>query len=83
MFLEFLLCTSKGCVFDNKKPIMGGIPVVFRKYFHTVCMLYPYYFYFQKAKFGSWDMGRPFHGFARINHWQFNEPAVKVLIYKN
>eukprot|EP00731_Ephydatia_muelleri_P016184 Em0009g608a len=49
---------SKGCVFDNKKPIMGGIPVVF-------------------PKFGSWDMGRPFHGFARINHWQFNEPAVK------
>lgn len=76
------LCCSKNAVFDNKKAVRGGIPVVFRKYkIHCYalnnifvsfgCILSPI------ACFGAWDLG-PQHGFARISKWTCTDGPAKV-----
>uniref|UniRef100_T1J3U6 glucose-6-phosphate 1-epimerase n=1 Tax=Strigamia maritima TaxID=126957 RepID=T1J3U6_STRMM len=57
------LFVSKQAVFDCKKPIRGGIPVVFRE--------------ISLAQFGHWNVG-PQHGFARISRWNVEKPPTRL-----
>ena len=68
-------------MFNNKKAIRGGIPVVFRE-FIPVILNCKYHFAFLIiiiACFGPWELG-PQHGFARISKWNCSKPPTKVRI---
>lgn len=67
-------CDSKDAVYDNKKAIRGGIPVVFRElHIHSVIHVLMYFI----ACFGAWDLG-PQHGFARSTAWELHSGPEKV-----
>jgi glucose-6-phosphate 1-epimerase len=79
-YLHSSILSSKS-VFDKKKAIRGGIPIVFRKKNceYSIYLFVSIFLLSIVANFGPWDNNRPQHGFARIKRWSIKEPIQQVI----